>query len=179
MWCCFSFRRFTKGLWRLDLGSSSCVEDISIPLAVSKQTIYFRKKIVLTKKKEKKKKKCCILTSDPARLSDEKCTSVNNKCIRSKISGGTLTVDGLNWVWIVTLARSRWTSNYYMTPETGSSEQLERRCWNENHAPAEAGLPGPRLSSPWERERNAAVARRVGGGQYVAVLFSLQLTSHR
>ena len=64
----------------------------------------------------------------------------------------------------MTLARSRWTSNYYITPATGSSDQLERRCWNENHVPAEAGPPGPRLSSPEERERNAAVAIRVGGG---------------
>ena len=42
---------------------------------------------------------CNILTSDPAGLSDEKCTSVNNRCIRSKISRGqgiTLTVDRLN-----------------------------------------------------------------------------------
>ena len=37
------------------------------------------------------------------------------------------------------------------------------RCWNENHVPEEAGLPGPRFSSPGERERNAAVARRVRG----------------
>ena len=65
---------------------------------------------------------------------------------------------------IVTLARSRWVSNYYKIPATGSSDQFERRCWNENHVPAEAGPPGPRLSSPGERERNAAVARRVGGG---------------
>ena len=38
----------------------------------------------------------CILTSDQAKLSNEKCTCVNNRCIRSKISGGTLTVEGLN-----------------------------------------------------------------------------------
>ena len=33
---------------------------------------------------------CNILTSDPAELSDEKCTCVNNRCIRSKISGDNL-----------------------------------------------------------------------------------------
>ena len=60
----------------------------------------------------------------------------------------------------VTLARSR--SSYYITPAIGSSDQLEKRCWNENHIPAEAGSPGPRLSSPGERERNAVNARRVG-----------------
>ena len=41
---------------------------------------------------------CNILNSDPAVLSNKKCTSVNNRRIRSKISGDTLTVDGLNWV---------------------------------------------------------------------------------
>ena len=34
------------------------------------------------------------------------------------------------------------------------------KCWNENHVPAEAGPPGPRLSSPRERERKAVIARR-------------------
>ena len=42
------------------------------------------------------------------------------------------------------------TSNYYITPVTGSSDQLERRCWNENHVPAEAEPLGPRLGSPGE-----------------------------
>ncbi len=53
-------------------------------------------------------------------------------------------------------------ANYHITPATGSSDQLERRCWNENYVPAEAGPPGPRLSSPGERERKAVIARRVG-----------------
>ena len=48
-------------------------------------------------------------------------------------------------------------SNYYITPVTGSSDQLERRCWNENH------VPGPRLSSPGEWERKAVIARGVLG----------------
>ena len=37
----------------------------------------------------------------------KKCASVNNRCIRSKISGGDLDCR------IVTLAGSRWASNYY------------------------------------------------------------------
>ena len=64
---------------------------------------------------------------------------------------------------------SRWTTNYYITPATGSSDQLERSCWNENHVRAEAGPLGPRLSNPEERERKAVIARIVEGGQYVAV----------
>ena len=39
---------------------------------------------------------CNILTSDPAELSNKKCTRVNNRCIRSKISGDNLDCDGLN-----------------------------------------------------------------------------------
>ena len=109
---------------------------------------------------------------------NKKCTCVNSRCIRSKISGDGLGCRWVEWSANVTLARSRWISNYYITPVTGSSDQLERRYWNENHVPAEAGPPGPRLSSPGERERNVVMARRVGGGQYDAVLFSLQLTSN-
>ena len=103
------------------------------------------------------------MTSDPAGLSDEKCTCVNNRCTRSKISGDDIDCRRVELSTNVTLTRSRWSSNYYTTPATGSSDQLERKCWNENHVPAEAGPPGPRLSSPGERERNATVARRVGG----------------
>ena len=106
---------------------------------------------------------CNILTSDLARLSDEKCTCVNNRFIWSKISGDNLDCRRVELSIIVTLARGRWASNYYITPATGNSDQLERRYWNENHVPAEAGPPGPRLSSPGEQERNAAIARRVGG----------------
>ena len=90
------------------------------------------------------------------------------------------------------------TSNYYITPVTGSSSQLEIRCGRENQhperlgpqtpdwavgvqslsqlefrsdgekmlewgtCPREAGPPGPRLSSPRERERNAVIAITVG-----------------
>ena len=103
----------------------------------------------------------------------KKCTCVNNRCIRSKISGATLTVKGLNWVRIVTLAGSRWTSNYYIwrqkvqvswREDTGMRTMFQQRL----------GPPSPRLSSPGGWERKAVIARRVGG-QYVAVLFSLQL----
>ena len=96
----------------------------------------------------------------------KKYTCVNNRFIWSKISGD----QGRTWLsrgWIeceiVMLAGSRCASNYYITLVTGSSDQLERRCWNENHVPAEAGPPSPRLCSPGERERKAVIARRVGG----------------
>ena len=86
------------------------------------------------------------------------------------------------------LQEEEWSSNYYITPATGSSNQLEIRCCRENQHPAEwalrtpseqfrsvgekmlewgpcsreAGPSGPRLSSPGERERNAVMAIRVG-----------------
>ena len=76
----------------------------------------------------------------------KKCTCVNNRCIRSKISGD----QGRPWLsrgWteceIVTLAGSRWASNYYITPATGSSDQLEMRCCRENQHPAEGALGTP------------------------------------
>ena len=70
---------------------------------------------------------------------NKKCTRVNNWWIRSKISGDNLDCWRVELSANVTLARSRWMSNYNITPATGSSDQLERRCWNENHVPAEAG----------------------------------------
>ena len=90
----------------------------------------------------------------------KKCTSINNRRIRSKISGDQ------GWPWqsrgwieceIVTLAGSRWASNYYITSVTGSSVHLEIRSVGENMlewgpCPREAGPPGP---------RNAIVAIRV------------------
>ena len=79
----------------------------------------------------------------PAELSDEKCSSVNNRCIRSKISEDNLDCRRVELSANVTLVRGRWMSNYYITPGTGSSDQLERRCWNENHVTAEAGPQAP------------------------------------
>ena len=76
------------------------------------------------------------------------------------------------------LTRSRWVSNYYITPATGSSDQLERRCWNENHVPAESGPSGPRLTSPGERERKAVIARRVGGSLCCSLCLVSKSLSH-
>ena len=78
----------------------------------------------------------------------------------------------------MTLAGSRWMSNYYITPATGSSSHLERRCWNEIHVPAEVGPPGPWAPrSPVEQPRRTGKKRCYGhkSRQYVAVLFGLQL----
>ena len=52
------------------------------------------------------------------------------------------------------------------------SDELEIRCGRENQNQA-SWAPDPRLSSPRERERNANGHK--SGGQYVAVLFHLQL----
>ena len=107
----------------------------------------------------------------------KKCTCVKNRCIWSKISrdqGRPQLLRGWIECKIVSLTGSRWLSNYYITPATGSSDQLEERCWNENHVPAEVGPLGPRLSSPGERERKAVIARRVWG----SISCSLCLVSH-
>ena len=82
--------------------------------------------------------------------------------------------------------------NYYITQCTGNSsswgsdelgirrvwrsDQLERRYWIEEHVPERLG---PRLSSPGERERNAAMANRVGVNrlQFCSVFNSLSHTT--
>ena len=52
--------------------------------------------------------------------------------------------------------------------------QLDIRYGRENQHPENLGLMATGLSSTREQERNAIMARRVGG-QYVADLFGLQL----
>ena len=117
----------------------------------------------------------------------KKCTCYLHRCIQSKISGDK----GRPWLsrgWIeceiVTLAGSGWASNYYISPATGSSGQLEFRSVGEKMlewepCPREAGPPGPRLSSQGERERKAVIARRVGVNifQFCSVSNSLSHTA--
>ena len=112
---------------------------------------------------------CNILTSDPAKLSDEKCTCVNNRCIRSKISGDNLDCRRVELSANVTLTRSRWTANNYITRccrkfrsvgDQSLKSVFQFEGWELD--PAEVGPPGLRLSSPGERERNAAIAREWG-----------------
>ena len=80
--------------------------------------------------------------------------------------------DGLLWEEI---ERSL---NYYMTKCSGYTRRLEIRelekwCCREDSTLQRAGPPGLRLSNPGERERNADGHK--SWGQYVAVLFGLQL----
>ena len=56
--------------------------------------------------------KCCILTSDPAKLSKEICTLVNNRCVRSKISGDQGTP---------------WLSGGWIECELGRSQEVDGR----------------------------------------------------
>ena len=58
---------------------------------------------------------CNIFTSDPGELSNKKCTCVNNRCIRSKISGYNLDCRRVELSANVTLTRSRWMSNNDIT----------------------------------------------------------------
>ena len=58
---------------------------------------------------------CNILTSDPAELSNKKCTCVNNRCIRSRISGDNLDCRRVELGADVRPTRSRWMSNNCIT----------------------------------------------------------------
>ena len=100
--------------------------------------------------------------------------SINNRCIRSKISGYHLDL----WTgWIrcnCDAHRKQVTSNNYIT---GCYRRLELVgvCWLEFESQFEAvrtssrqRVCGPQLSSPAEWERSAAIVRGTWG-QYVAV----------
>ena len=136
---------------------------------------------------------------------NRKCTCVNNRCIRRGISGYNLDcgrVELSTKLWCS--QEEEWVSNYYITPVTGSSNQLEIRCGRENQHPTEWALrtpnwavavrekvlewgpcpreakpPGPWLSSPGEQEKNTVMALRVGVNmlQFCSVSNSLSHTT--
>ena len=59
---------------------------------------------------------------------------------------------------------------------SSSSDQLERRCWNEEHVSERLGTPGRLLSSQGERERNTIMAIRVGVNMLQFCSFSNSLS---
>ena len=67
----------------------------------------------------------------------------------------------------------------YNSVKTGSQLVLETRKWRQDvvkkaSTQQKAGPPGLRLSNPGERERHNTDGHK-SGGQYVALLFGLQL----
>ena len=118
-----------------------------------------------------------------------------------------LVLNNKQWLKLWRSQQEEWASNYYITPATGSSNQLEKRCCRENQHPAEGALrtpdwavavgdqiswredagmrnmsqrgwaPRPPVEQP-RRTRKKHFYGHKSGSQYVAVLFSLQLTSH-
>ena len=134
----------------------------------------------------------------PTRPSCEKkkCACVNKRCIRSKISGD----QGQPWLsrnWIeceiVTLAGSRWASNYYITPATSNyyitpafSLQLTwtkvQVSWSENAGMGTISLqrlgpPRPPVEQPRRTARKGCDSQK-RGGQYVAVFVRSPTPSH-
>ena len=117
----------------------------------------------------------CFITYWPRpSCQNRKCTCVNNRCIIYLI---TLTVNGLTWVLFVTPTRRRWMSNNYLTRvKTGSQVS-----WKEHAEMRNMSQRGWAPKLPVKQPSRTGKKRCYGhksGGQYVAVLFSLQLTSH-
>ena len=72
---------------------------------------------------------------------NRKSTCVNNRCIRSRNIRICRGVELSAKLW--RSQEEEWTPNYYITPATGISNQLEWRCGRENHQPAEGALRPP------------------------------------
>ena len=113
---------------------------------------------------------CNIMTSDPAELSNKKCTCVNNRCIRSKISGHTLTVDGLNWVHMRrSLKQVDVKQLYYPVLQevrlSWRSEFGVSCCSSriENQVPAEAGPSGPPVEQPHRMRKKSCYSQKSWG----------------
>ena len=115
--------------------------------------------------------KCNILTSDPVELSNKKCTCVNNRCTRSKISGDN------PWLWTGWIECrcdahwSRWMSNNYITRcyrkfELFGDQSLE---WvvavrsSENQTQKRAGPSGPLFEQPCRMRKKFCYSQKIWG----------------
>ena len=121
------------------------------------------------KKQDRRKYIIVFACWPPTRPSCEKkkCTSVNNRCIRWKISGDQRR-PWLSRGWIeceiVTLAGSRWVSNYYITPATGSSDQLKWKKMLEWEAcPNRVWAPEPPVEQPMRTGKKGCDSQKSGG----------------
>ena len=97
------------------------------------------------------------------RCQNRKCTCVNNRCIQSR----NIRI----WPWlsrdwieceIETLAGRRVDVKLLYNPGYRKFKSVGEKMLEWRPCPREAGPPGPRLSSPGEREGNAVMAIRVG-----------------
>ena len=118
---------------------------------------------------------CNILTSDPAELSDEKCTCVNNTCIRSKLSGDNLDCRRVELSANCDATGSRLTSNNYITRVRQEVNQLEIRVWNQlfqfeewEPAPSRDWVPRPLVKQVRRTGKKCCYSQK-SGGRYVAV----------
>ena len=115
----------------------------------------------------------------PAELSDEKCTCVNNRCIRSNISGDNLDCQRVELSANVTLTRSRLTSNYDITPMWQEFRSVGEKMLEWEPCPSRGWAPRP----PVEQLRRTGKKvcdnqKSCGGVNTLQSLFVLQLTSH-
>ena len=109
-----------------------------------------------------------LLHIDPGEAVKRSC--VNNRCIRSKFSGDqgmALAVDGLNWVVV-----EQWYNPGWDRKSAVGEKMLE---WEPCHSRGWA--PRRPFEQPWRTGKKGCDSQK-SGGQYVTVLFSLQLTSH-
>ena len=101
---------------------------------------------------------CNILTSDPAKLSDEKCTCVNNRCIRSKISGDNLDCRRVEMRANCDATGSRWMSNNYITRVRQDVSLLEIGEWSQYSSSRSENQTHQRLGPQvpgWAAQENA------------------------
>ena len=106
---------------------------------------------------------CCILTSDPAGLSDEKCTSVNNRCIRSKISGDNLDCRQVELSVNCDARKKLMDIKLLYNPGNRQFRFLGEKMLEWEPCPNRGWVPRHPFQQPRRMERKAAVARRVQG----------------
>ena len=118
----------------------------------------------------------CVTYWPTTELSIKRCTCINNRCIRLKISGYHLDCGRVEFGVDATPTRSRWMSNNYITRchrrlgLVGVSCSWSSSCSSRRWEPAPIRGLGPSGQPGWAArwERSAAKVRGTWG-QYVAV----------
>ena len=101
---------------------------------------------------------------------NRKCTCVNNRCIRSK---NIRIWPWMGWMSAICDVHKKVGVELLYNSVHRKFNQLEKRCGRENQHPAE-WAPRPLVEQPKRKGKKHCYGHK-SGGQYVAVLFGLQL----
>ena len=93
---------------------------------------------------------------------NKKCTCVNNRCTRPKISGDNLDCWRVELSANVTLARSRWVSNHYITPAK-EVQIIGEKMLEWEPCPSRGWAPRPPVEQPRRTGKKCCYSQKSWG----------------